>query len=114
MEEIGFDTSFSFIFSKRPGTPAANLPDDVSLERKKERLQLLQETLAHQANQYSNSFSRNTQNILVTGQAKKHKGQLAGRTECNRVVNFIGPSSLIGQFVDIDITETQPNSLRVV
>ncbi len=112
VEEIGFDNSFSFIYSKRPGTPAANLPDDTPLSVKKQRLQQLQARLQHQANDYSQSMIGSTQRILVTGPSKKDKSEFAGRTECNRVVNFFGPENIIGQFVDVIITDAQPNSLR--
>ena len=112
VHEIGFDLSFSFIFSARPGTPAANLPDDTPMEVKKQRLQLLQNRLSQQAARYSEAMVGSTQRILVTGISKKDTRQLAGRTECNRVVNFDGPSSLIGQFVDTQISEALPNSLR--
>lgn len=112
VHEIGFDLSFSFIFSARPGTPAANLPDDTPMEVKKQRLQLLQSRLSQQAARYSEAMVGSTQRILVTGISKKDTRQLAGRTECNRVVNFDGPSSLIGQFVDTQISEALPNSLR--
>lgn len=112
VEEIGFDNSFSFIYSKRPGTPAANLPDDTPLEIKKQRLQQLQARLQNQARDYSQSMIGTTQNVLVTGTSKKDKTELAGRTACNRVVNFIGPENIIGQFVDVIITDAQPNSLR--
>lgn len=110
--EMGYDTSFSFIYSQRPGTPAANLPDDISMEVKKQRLQILQTRLLQQAQQYSEALVGTTQSVLITGQAKKNSSQLAGRTVCNRVVNFDGPSSLIGQFIDVAITEALPNSLR--
>ena len=112
VKELEFDTSFTFIYSPRPGTPAANLVDETPMEIKKQRLQQLQEQiLSHVAN-FSAQMVNSTQKILVTGPAKKHKNQLAGRTECNRVVNFIGDQKLIGQFVDVYITEAQPNSLR--
>lgn len=112
VHEIGFDVSFSFIFSARPGTPAANLPDDTPMEAKKQRLKILQDRLGMQAARYSQSMIGSTQRVLVTGVAKKSDQQIAGRTECNRVVNFDGPKTLIGQFVDVSITEAQPNSLR--
>lgn len=110
--EIGFDTSFSFIYSPRPGTPAANLPDDTPLEVKKQRLQILQNRLLLQASRYSQSMVGTIQKILVTGHSKKDSQQLSGRTECNRVVNFEGPAHLIGQFVDTQISDALPNSLR--
>ena len=106
------DVSFSFIFSARPGTPAANLPDPVSMEVKKQRLQLLQQRLSMQAIRYSQSMIGSTQRILITGTSKRDPQQLSGRTECNRVVNFDGPAQLIGQFVDVQISDALPNSLR--
>ncbi len=112
VQEIGFDTSFSFIFSKRPGTPAANLPDDTPLETKKQRLSQLQERLLWQASQYSQSMLGRTERVLVTGRSKKDAKQWSGRTECNRVVNFDGPEDIQGQFVSVLITDAQPNSLR--
>ncbi len=112
VHEIGFDTSFSFIYSPRPGTPAANLPDETPIEVKKQRLQVLQNRLLLQASRYSQSMIGSTQKILVTGHSKKDSQQLSGRTECNRVVNFDGPASLIGQFVEVQINESLPNSLR--
>ncbi|KTD48233.1 (dimethylallyl)adenosine tRNA methylthiotransferase [Legionella quinlivanii] len=112
VHEIGFDTSFSFIYSARPGTPAANLPDETPMEVKKQRLQILQNRLLTNASNYSKAMVGSTQRILITGVSKKNKEQLAGRTECNRVVNFDGPASLIGQFRSVNITESLPNSLR--
>lgn len=112
VHDIGFDTSFSFIYSPRPGTPAANLADDTPMEVKKQRLQILQNRLLLQASRYSQSMVGSMQRILVTGHSKKDSQQLAGRTECNRVVNFDGPAHLIGQFVEVQINEALPNSLR--
>ena len=112
VHEIGFDTSFSFIYSARPGTPAANLPDETPMDVKKQRLKILQERLLLQASRYSESMIESIQRILVTGHSKKDPLQMSGRTECNRVVNFDGPPSLLGQFVQVQITEAQPNSLR--
>lgn len=112
VHEIGFDTSFSFIYSPRPGTPAANLPDDTPMEIKKQRLQILQNRLLMNAARYSESMIGSKQKILVTGFSKKSSQQLSGRTECNRVVNFDGPPHLIGQFVDVQISDALPNSLR--
>lgn len=112
VHEIGFDTSFSFIYSPRPGTPAANLPDPTPMAVKKQRLSILQERLNLQAMRYSQALIGSTQRILVTGTSKKSSTQLAGRTECNRVINFSGPRDLIGQFVNVQITDAQPNSLR--
>ncbi|HAU1151405.1 TPA: tRNA (N6-isopentenyl adenosine(37)-C2)-methylthiotransferase MiaB [Legionella pneumophila] len=112
VHEIGFDTSFSFIYSPRPGTPAANLPDDTPIEVKKQRLQILQNRLLLNAARYSESMVGSKQKILVTGFSKKSSQQLSGRTECNRVVNFDGPSQLIGHFIDVQISDALPNSLR--
>ena len=112
VHEIGFDMSFSFIYSPRPGTPAANLPDETPMEVKKQRLKILQDRLLLQATRYSQSMVGSTQRILVTGVSKKSTEQLAGRTECNRVVNFTGSIDLIGQFIHVDITDALPNSLR--
>lgn len=112
VHEIGFDTSFSFVYSPRPGTPAANLPDETPAEVKKQRLQLLQNRLLLQASRYSQSMIGTTQRVLVTGLSKRDSQQLAGRTECNRVINFDGPAELIGQFVSIEISDALPNSLR--
>lgn len=112
VHEMGFDTSFSFIYSARPGTPAANLPDPTPMDVKKQRLKILQDRILLQASRYSEAMIGSTQRILVTGLSKKSTQQLAGRTECNRVVNFDGPPELQGQFATIHITEAQPNSLR--
>jgi tRNA-2-methylthio-N6-dimethylallyladenosine synthase len=110
--EIGFDQSFSFIYSRRPGTPAASLPDDVPSAVKQERLALLQARIRQQAAEISRSMVGSVQKVLVERQSKKNPGQLAGRTENMRWVNFDGPRSLIGQFVGVLITEALPNSLR--
>jgi tRNA-2-methylthio-N6-dimethylallyladenosine synthase len=110
--EVGFDHSFSFIYSPRPGTPAASLPDDVPLEVKKQRLALLQQRINQQAQAISRRMVGTTQRVLVSGPSRKDPGQLSGRTENNRVVNFKGESLLIGDFVDVVITEALPNSLR--
>ncbi|MFT5110839.1 MAG: tRNA-2-methylthio-N6-dimethylallyladenosine synthase [Parasphingorhabdus sp.] len=112
IEQIGFDHSFSFIYSQRPGTPAAFLPDDVSPEVKKQRLKILQERINVQARHISSSMVGTQQRVLVEGTSRKDASQLSGRTENNRVVNFSGPKSLIGQFADIRISEALPNSLR--
>ena len=110
--DIGFDHSFSFIYSKRPGTPASNLPDDVPMETKKERLAILQNRITQKAAEISSAMIGTIQTILVEGQSKKDPEQLRGRTENNRVVNFSGSKDLIGDFVDVEITEALPNSLR--
>lgn len=112
VHDIGFDTSFSFIYSPRPGTPAANLPDGTPMDVKKQRLQILQNRLLMNAARYSESMIGSKQKILVTGLSKKSEQQLSGRTECNRVVNFDGPSHLIGEFIEVQISDALPNSLR--
>jgi tRNA-2-methylthio-N6-dimethylallyladenosine synthase len=112
IEEVGFDQSFSFIYSRRPGTPAANLPDDVSLQVKKERLSRLQAKINGQAALISQRMVGSVQRVLVDGHSRKNAAQLCGRTENNRVVNFDGPDRLIGEFIDVRITEALPNSLR--
>lgn len=112
VKEVDFDQSFSFIYSKRPGTPAANLIDDTPMEVKKERLKQLQEVLNNNALRISRRMVGSTQRILVDGTSKKDPNQLMGRTENNRVVNFSGSHNLMGQFVDVVITEALPNSLR--
>ncbi len=110
--EIGFDMSYSFVFSARPGTPAADMPDDVPEEEKKQRLYILQERINQQAMQYSRQMLGTTQRILVEGLSRKSVMELSGRTENNRVVNFEGTPDLIGKFVDVEITDVNPNSLR--
>ena len=113
IEDVGFDHSFSFIYSARPGTPAADLPDDTPLSVKKERLAVLQARLTNQAHRISEAMVGTTQEILVTGVSKKDPGQLQGRTENNRVVNFsCTDHRLQGQFVRVEIGEALPNSLR--
>ena len=110
--DIGFDHSFSFIYSARPGTPAASLADDVPLSAKKERLSILQARISQMAAEISRDMIGTTQRILVERLSKKDNQQVAGRTENNRVVNIDGDESLIGQFVNVKITEALPNSLR--
>jgi tRNA-2-methylthio-N6-dimethylallyladenosine synthase len=112
IEEVGFDHSFSFIYSPRPGTPAAELPDDVPAGVKKERLARLQARINEQARAISEAMVGTVQRILVEGPSRKDPAQLSGRTENNRVVNFDGPPELVGQFVDVQITAALPNSLR--
>ncbi len=112
IQEIGFDISFSFIYSARPGTPAANLPDDTPMEVKKQRLSILQARINQKAREISEAMVGTTQRLLVVHPSKKHANQLAGRTENNRVVNFTADKSLIGKFVEVKITESLPNSLR--
>ncbi|MDO9175025.1 MAG: TRAM domain-containing protein, partial [Actinomycetota bacterium] len=111
--EVGFDTSYSFVYSPRPGTPAAELDDPVDAETKKQRLAILQERIIQQAQQISRRMVGTTQVVLVEGVSRKDPGELRGRTENNRVVNFPSTNDLfIGQFVEVTITEARPNSLR--
>ena len=112
IDEIGFDHSFSFIYSRRPGTPAAELPDDVPLTVKQERLAQLQHVINDNAQRISRSMVGSVQRVLVERPSRKDPNEIAGRTENNRVVNFPGPAELIGQFVDLRITAAYPNSLR--
>lgn len=112
VESMGFDNSFSFIYSRRPGTPAAELADEVSLSVKKQRLQILQNLLVFQGQALSKKMCAGVYPILVEGPSKKDAYELQGRTENNRVVNFKGDSHLIGQLVPITITEVLRNSLR--
>jgi len=112
IEDIGFDQSFSFIYSKRPGTPAANLADDTPDALKKERLARLQSAIDANAKRISAAMVGTVQSVLVEGPSKKDANELTGRTENMRFVNFAGPARLIGQFVDVQITEAMSNSLR--
>ena len=110
--EADLDQSFSFIYSARPGTPAASLPDEVSLEIKQQRLARLQAQLDAQALVISRRMVGSTQRVLVERHAKKDHAELAGRTENNRWVNFSGPARLLQRFVDVQVTEARPHSLR--
>ena len=113
IEDVGFDQSFSFVYSPRPGTPAAQLPDDTPEAEKKERLARLQAYINQQAQAISRRMLGTTERILVTGISKRDPGDLQGRSENNRIVNFPGQDlALIGEFVSIEITGVQPNSLR--
>lgn len=112
IQAIDFDMSFSFIYSARPGTPAADLPDDVTEATKKQRLQLLQQRLNQQALNHARRMVGTEQRILVTGPSKKDLMEMSGRTENNRVVNFVGTPDMIGTFVDVRITDVYANSLR--
>lgn len=112
--DVDFDMSYSFIFSARPGTPAADMVDDVPEEEKKQRLYILQERISQQAMRYSRRMQGTVQRILVEGTSRKNVMELSGRTENNRVVNFAGQPEMIGRFVDVEITEVLPNSLRGV
>jgi tRNA-2-methylthio-N6-dimethylallyladenosine synthase len=112
IEEIHFDVSFSFIYSARPGTPAAVLADETSEAVKKARLARLQALLQSQAEAIARDMVGTRQRVLVTGPSKKDPAQIQARTENNRVVNFRGPQALIGDFADVEIVEALPNSLR--
>jgi tRNA-2-methylthio-N6-dimethylallyladenosine synthase len=116
--DVGFDTSFSFMFSPRPGTPAANLVDDTPYSVKLKRLQLLQATIEENVRRISASREGTVQRILVEGASRRSSAdvpELMGRTECNRIVNFPGgplAERLVGQMIDVRITEARPHSLR--
>ena len=112
IEEVGFDQSFSFIYSARPGTPAAEIEDDVPMAVKQSRLQRLQRRIDEMSQQISRCMVGRVERVLVERPSRKDPNQLAGRTENNRVVNFDGGPELIGRFVDLRITEALPNSLR--
>jgi tRNA-2-methylthio-N6-dimethylallyladenosine synthase len=112
IEDVGFDSSFSFIFSPRPGTPAAQLRDDTPQEVKLQRLHVLQEAIEANARRISQSRVGTVQRILVEGRSRKDANELMGRTECNRTVNFKGQPRLVGQMLDVTITEALPHSLR--
>jgi tRNA-2-methylthio-N6-dimethylallyladenosine synthase len=112
VEEVGFDGSFSFLYSPRPGTPASNLSDETSQETKADRLHTLLAATDAEAAKIAESMVGSRQRVLVTGNARKDDQELAARTDNNRVVNFPGPSSLIGQFTYVTITETATHSLR--
>ena len=112
IEAVGYDLSFSFIYSPRPGTPASDLKDDVPMNVKKERLAILQAKITENALAISKSMVGTTQRILIDRPARKDPRQLSGRTENNRVVNFDGPEELLGTLADVVITEALPNSLR--
>ncbi|OSN06153.1 tRNA-2-methylthio-N(6)-dimethylallyladenosine synthase MiaB, partial [Lonsdalea britannica] len=112
--DVNFDMSFSFIYSPRPGTPAADMVDDVSEDEKKQRLYLLQERITQQAMRFSRQMMGTVQRVLVEGTSRKSVMELSGRTENNRVVNFEGTPKMIGKFVDVEIVDVYPNSLRGV
>ncbi|MCM5570280.1 tRNA (N6-isopentenyl adenosine(37)-C2)-methylthiotransferase MiaB [Burkholderiaceae bacterium FT117] len=112
VEDVGFDHSFSFVYSARPGTPAADLPDDTPQSVKLERLQRLQAVVEANAARISQAMVGTVQRVLVDGHARKDASELSGRTDNNRVVNFAGPARLLGHFVDVRITAALPHSLR--
>ena len=110
--DVGFDQSFSFIYSRRPGTPAASLPDDVPYEVKQSRLAALQAQLDAQARAISEQMVGSVQRVLVVRPARRDARELAGRTENNRWVNFAGPAELLNRYTDVTITAALPHSLR--
>jgi len=110
--EAGLDQSFCFVYSARPGTPAAALPDEIPLAVKQERLARLQAQLDAQSLAISRTLVGTVQRVLVERHARKDSRELAGRTHCNRWVNFSGPASLLQRFVDVVVTEARPHSLR--
>ncbi len=112
IDEVGFDQSFSFIYSRRPGTPAASLPDEVDHDEKQHRLARLQAKVTAHARTISEAMVGSVQRVLVERHARRDARQLAGRTENSRWVNFDGPDSLMDRFADVLITEAMPNSLR--
>jgi tRNA-2-methylthio-N6-dimethylallyladenosine synthase len=112
IDDVGFDQSFSFIYSKRPGTPAANLADETSDAVKHERLARLQSTITANAMRISEAMVGTVQRVLVEGVSRKRASELTGRTENMRYVNFAGDPRMIGNFVDVTITEALSNSLR--
>ena len=112
IDDVKFDASFSFIYSKRPGTPAANLPDDTPQEVKLTRLQELQARIETEAQRISQAMTGTVQRVLVEGTSRKNAAELMARTDNNRIVNFAAPLRLVGQMVDVKITEALPHSLR--
>jgi tRNA-2-methylthio-N6-dimethylallyladenosine synthase len=112
IREINYDLSFSFIYSSRPGTPAADLRDDTPMEVKKQRLAILQDRINQQAQSISRNMVGTQQRLLVTGPSRKDPSEIQGRTENNRVVNFKGDIALVGEFVNVEVGEALPNSLR--
>jgi len=110
--EIGFDDSYSFLYSPRPGTPAAELSDDTPLPVKQQRLARLQALIERQANALSRAMVGSTQRVLVEGAARKYAGELCGRASSNRMVNFAGPAELVGQLADVTITAALAHTLR--
>jgi tRNA-2-methylthio-N6-dimethylallyladenosine synthase len=114
VDDVQFDASFSFVYSRRPGTPAAELADDTPHEAKLGRLQRLQASLDAHAQAISARMVGTVQRVLVEGRAKKNPNEIAGRTDNNRVVNFPGDARLVGEFVDVTIAQALPHSLRGV
>ena len=112
IRDVGFDQSFSFVYSRRPGTPAADLPDDSSKELKLERLHRLQALINEQANEISQSMVGSVQRLLVERPSRRDPNEMMGRTENNRIVNFAGQPRLIGQMIDVRVTQMLTNTLK--
>jgi len=112
IEEVGFDTSFSFVYSRRPGTPAADLVDDTPQTLKLQRLQKLQALINDQANAIARGMIGSVQRVLVEGTSTRDANELAARTDNNRIVNFAGHPRLIGQMIDVTITQAMANTFR--
>jgi tRNA-2-methylthio-N6-dimethylallyladenosine synthase len=112
VEDVRFDGAFSFIYSPRPGTPAANLRDETPHEAKLDRLQRLQKRLQELYEGYSQAMVGARERVLVEGPSRKDANELAARTENNRIVNFAGPAALVGRYVEVEITHAYPHSLR--
>ena len=112
IEEVGFDTSFSFVYSRRPGTPAADLVDDTPQTLKLQRLQKLQALINEQANAIARDMIGSVQRVLVEGTSTRDSSELAARTDNNRIVNFAGHPRLIGQMIDVTITQAMANTFR--
>ena len=112
IEEVGFDASFSFLYSPRPGTPAAEMPDEISYETKMARLKKLKTRIDELENAVAEKMVETAQRVVVESISKKDQRELAGRTDNNRVVNFVGPASLVGQFVEVKITAVSMHTLR--
>jgi tRNA-2-methylthio-N6-dimethylallyladenosine synthase len=112
VEDIGFDASFSFVYSRRPGTPAADLADDTPQELKLKRLQALQTAINANVARISEAMVGTVQRVLVEGPSRRDSSELMGRTENNRIVNFAGPEGLVGELLDVRVTQALPHSLR--
>ena len=112
VHDMQFDQSYTFIYSPRPGTPAAQLPDDVPMEVKKQRLAVLQARIMQHVRRNSANMLGSTQRVLVTGFSEKHPEYLTGRADNNRIVDFLGDKDLIGQMIPVEITEAKTNSLK--
>ena len=112
IDEVGFDASFSFVYSARPGTPAADLEDPVPQDTKLRWLARLQKRIDEQSQAISQAMVGKVERVLVEGRSRKREGELAARTANNRVVNFVGHERLIGAFIDVTITAANPHSLR--